>query len=71
MNKRRKTFTSVWDALADRPEQAAHLQAGADLMHQTAELIQAEGRKQVRPYFFLPATVLRAPRRVRALVRVR
>ena len=23
------------------------------------------------PYFFLPATVLRAPRRVRALVRVR
>ena len=31
----------------------------------------AEGRKQVRPYFFLPATVLRAPRRVRALVRVR
>ena len=28
-------------------------------------------RSQVRPYFFLPATVLRAPRRVRALVRVR
>jgi predicted XRE-type DNA-binding protein len=47
MKKREKTYTSVWDALADTPEQAANLQARADLMRQIAELIQAEGWKQV------------------------
>jgi predicted XRE-type DNA-binding protein len=47
MTKREKTYTSVWDALADTPEQAANLQARADLMRQIAELIQAEGWKQV------------------------
>jgi predicted XRE-type DNA-binding protein len=47
MKKRDKTYTSVWDALADTPEQAANLQARADLMRQIAELIQAEGWKQV------------------------
>lgn len=38
---------SVWDALGDTPEQAANLQARADLMRQLAELIQAAGWKQV------------------------
>ena len=47
MNKREKTYASVWDALADTPEQAANLQARADLMRQIAELIQVEGWKQV------------------------
>jgi len=47
MKKRDRTYTSVWDALADTPEQAANLQARADLMRQIAELIQAEGWKQV------------------------
>lgn len=47
MKKRGNTYASVWDALADTPEQAANLQARADLMRQIAELIQAEGWKQV------------------------
>ncbi len=47
MKKRDNTYASVWDALADTPEQAANLQARADLMRQIAELIQGEGWKQV------------------------
>jgi predicted XRE-type DNA-binding protein len=48
MKKREKnTYASVWDALADTPEQAANLQARADLVSQIVELIQAEGWKQV------------------------
>jgi predicted XRE-type DNA-binding protein len=47
MRKREKTYATVWDALADTPEQAANLQARADLMRQIAELIQGEGWKQV------------------------
>jgi predicted XRE-type DNA-binding protein len=47
MKKRSKTYASVWDALADTPEQAANLQARADLTRQIAELIQSEGWKQV------------------------
>jgi len=43
---------------------------GAALVTPAMASGKAEGR-QVRTYFFLPATVLRAPRRVRALVRVR
>ena len=47
MKKRDKAYASVWEALADTPEQAANLQARADLMRQIAELILAEGWKQV------------------------
>jgi predicted XRE-type DNA-binding protein len=47
MKTREKTYATVWDALADTPEQAANLQARADLMRQIAELIQGEGWKQV------------------------
>jgi predicted XRE-type DNA-binding protein len=47
MKKRGNTYASVWDALADTPAQAANLQARADLMRQIAELIEAEGWKQV------------------------
>jgi predicted XRE-type DNA-binding protein len=47
MKKRSKTYAGVWDAIADTPEQAANLRARAELMRQIAELIQAEGWKQV------------------------
>jgi predicted XRE-type DNA-binding protein len=48
MKKQRKdTYASVWDALADTPEQAANLHARADLMRQITEVIAANGWKQV------------------------
>lgn len=47
MKKRSTTYETVWDAIADTPEQAANLRARAELMQQIAELIQAEGWKQV------------------------
>ena len=37
-----KTFNSVWDAIADTPEQAANLQARAELMRQIAAIIKAK-----------------------------
>lgn len=36
-----QTFNSVWDALADTPEQAANLQVRAQLMQQITAIIQA------------------------------
>jgi predicted XRE-type DNA-binding protein len=47
MSKVSRAYESVWDALADTPEQAANLRARADLMRQIAEVIQAEGWKQI------------------------
>lgn len=41
-----KTFSSVWDAVADTHEQAASLRARAELMRQIAEIIKANGWKQ-------------------------
>ena len=41
-----KTFNSVWDAIADTPEQAANLQARAELMRQIAAIIKAKDWKQ-------------------------
>ena len=41
-----KTFSSVWDAIADTPEQAANLQARAELMQQIAAIIKAKDWKQ-------------------------
>jgi predicted XRE-type DNA-binding protein len=46
MKKRSNTYRSVWEAIADTPEQAANLRARAELMQRIAELIQAEGWKQ-------------------------
>jgi predicted XRE-type DNA-binding protein len=43
----RMVAPGVWDAIADTPEQSANLRARAELMQQIAELIQAEGWKQV------------------------
>jgi predicted XRE-type DNA-binding protein len=34
------TYASVWDALADTPEQAANLRTRAELMQQIAEVVQ-------------------------------
>jgi predicted XRE-type DNA-binding protein len=44
--KKIETYNSVWDAIADTPEQAANLQARAELMRQIAAIIQAGGWKQ-------------------------
>ena len=41
-----ETFRSVWDAIADTPEQAANLQARAELMQQIAAIIKTNGWKQ-------------------------
>ncbi|MCK6408345.1 helix-turn-helix transcriptional regulator [Thauera sp.] len=36
-----ETFSSVWDAVADTPGQAANLQARAELMRQIAQIVKA------------------------------
>lgn len=41
------TYASVWDALADTPEQAANLRARSELMRQIAKVIKASGWTQV------------------------
>ena len=41
-----ESFNSVWDAIADTPEQAANLQARAELMQQLAAIIKANDWKQ-------------------------
>jgi predicted XRE-type DNA-binding protein len=41
-----ESYKSVWDAIADTPEEAANLRARADLMMQIAEVIKANGWKQ-------------------------
>jgi predicted XRE-type DNA-binding protein len=35
-----KSYTSVWDAIADTPEQAANLRARAELMQKIAALLR-------------------------------
>ncbi len=39
-------FDSVWDAIADSPEEAANLRARSDLMIQITGIIEANGWKQ-------------------------
>lgn len=39
-------FASVWDAIADTPEQAANLKARADLMRQIAAIVTEHGWTQ-------------------------
>jgi predicted XRE-type DNA-binding protein len=39
---RAKVYASVWDALADTPEQAANLRARAELMQQIAAIVKKE-----------------------------
>jgi predicted XRE-type DNA-binding protein len=40
-------FESVWDAIADTPEEAANLTVRADLMRKIIDIIQENGWKQV------------------------
>jgi predicted XRE-type DNA-binding protein len=43
---RTETYASVWDALADTPEQAANLRTRAELMQQIAALVESTGWTQ-------------------------
>ena len=40
---------SVWDALADTPEQAANLRARAELMQQIAAIVKRTAGREPRP----------------------
>lgn len=46
MKKRIDRFDSVWDALADTPEEAANLRARAELMQKIAAIVQDHGWTQ-------------------------
>ena len=41
------TYASVWDAIADTPEEAANLRVRAELMEQIAAIVQESGWTQV------------------------
>ena len=42
-----ESYASVWDALADTPEEAANLRARAELMQQIAAIVEENGWTQV------------------------
>lgn len=44
---KKNTYASVWDALADNPEEAANLKMRADLMRKIAEIVTTGGWTQV------------------------
>ena len=44
--KKTESYPSVWDALADTPEQAANLRARAELMQQIAVIVKESGWTQ-------------------------
>ena len=44
--KKSEIYASVWDALADAPEQAANLRARAELMQQISSLIESNNWNQ-------------------------
>jgi predicted XRE-type DNA-binding protein len=46
--KRAKKVSSVWDAIADTPEEAASLRIRAELMEQIAALVEKKGWTQVQ-----------------------
>jgi len=43
---KRESYASVWDAIADTPEQAANLRARAELMRQIAAIVNERGWTQ-------------------------
>lgn len=45
--KKPESYTSVWDAVADTPGQAANLRARAELMRQIAAIVNKHGWTQV------------------------
>jgi predicted XRE-type DNA-binding protein len=46
MKTKAQTYVSVWDAIADSPEEAANLRARAELMRQLAMLVERSGLTQ-------------------------
>ncbi len=42
-----ESYASVWDALADTPEEAANLRARAEIMQQIAAIVEENGWTQV------------------------
>jgi predicted XRE-type DNA-binding protein len=46
--KRSNKFASVWDAIADTPEEAASLKLRAELMEQIATLVEKKGWTQTQ-----------------------
>ncbi len=42
-----ETYASVWDAIADTPEQAANLRARSELMRQIAAIVKDSGWTQI------------------------
>lgn len=42
-----ESYASVWDAIADTPEQAANLRARAELMQKIAAIVKENGWTQV------------------------
>lgn len=46
MNEENERYASVWDALADTPEQSASLQARAELMQKLASIVEESGWTQ-------------------------
>jgi predicted XRE-type DNA-binding protein len=42
-----ESYVSVWDAIADTPEQAANLRARAELMQKIEAIVREEGWTQV------------------------
>ncbi len=41
-----ESYASVWDAIADTPEEAANLRARAELMHKIAAIVEDSGWTQ-------------------------
>lgn len=46
MRKKTESYASVWDAIADTPEQAANLRARAELMQKIAAIVTESGWTQ-------------------------
>jgi predicted XRE-type DNA-binding protein len=46
MRKKAERYASVWDAIADTPEQAANLRARAELMQKIAAIVAESGWTQ-------------------------
>jgi predicted XRE-type DNA-binding protein len=44
--KKAERYTSLWDAIADTPEEAANLRARAELMHKIEAIVKESGWTQ-------------------------
>jgi len=47
IKSKKESYDSVWDALADTPEEAANLRARAELMQQISAIVAENGWTQV------------------------